>query len=238
MIVFPAIDLYENKAVRLLRGDYAAMTVYDNDPTEVARAFVRKGAAHVHLVDLEGARDGSTPNLETVRRIAQTTPLFTEIGGGIRTMETAEKYFECGVDRVVLGTAAVTDPAFLAKAVVRYGDKIAVGVDIRDGRAAIRGWREQADVTAAELLTRLQDAGVSTVICTDISRDGAMKGVNLALYRELSAAFRMRFVASGGVSTIEDVRRLRELDLYGVIVGKAYYTGAIDLARAIEEAAQ
>lgn len=238
MIVFPAIDLYENKAVRLLRGDYAAMTVYDNDPTEVARAFVRKGAAHVHLVDLEGARDGSTPNLETVRRIAQTTPLFTEIGGGIRTMETAEKYFECGVDRVVLGTAAVTDPAFLAKAVVRYGDKIAVGVDIRDGRAAIRGWREQADVTAAELLTRLQDAGVSTVICTDISRDGAMKGVNLALYRELSAAFRMRFVASGGVSTIEDVRRLRELDLYGVIVGKAYYTGAIDLARAIEEASK
>ena len=121
---------------------------------------------------------------------------------------------------------------------IQPDDKIAVGVDIRDGRAAIRGWREQADVTADELLTRLQDAGVSTVICTDISRDGAMKGVNLALYRELSAAFRMRFVASGGVSTIEDVRRLRELDLYGVIVGKAYYTGAIDLARAIEEAAQ
>lgn len=236
MIIFPAIDLYEGKAVRLLKGDYRNMTVYSDDPLAVARDFERQGATHVHLVDLEGARDGTTPNSGLVARIAQQTALFTEIGGGIRTMETVERYFSLGVDRVILGTAAVDDPAFLQAAVTRYGDRIAVGADVQDGCIAVRGWLERSPVTLQAFLQRLQRFGVSHVICTDISRDGAMRGTNLALYRELSESCQIAVTASGGVSTLTDVAALRRMELYGAIVGKAYYTGAIDLRQAIEVA--
>lgn len=236
MIIFPAIDLYEGKAVRLLKGDYRNMTVYSDDPLAVARDFERQGATYVHLVDLEGARDGTTPNSGLVARIAQQTALFTEIGGGIRTMETVERYFSLGVDRVILGTAAVDDPAFLQAAVTRYGDRIAVGADVQDGCIAVKGWLERSPVTLQAFLQRLQRLGVSHVICTDISRDGAMRGTNLALYRELSESCQIAVTASGGVSTLADVAALRRMELYGAIVGKAYYTGAIDLRQAIEVA--
>ena len=236
MNLFPAIDLYCGKAVRLYKGDYNQMTVYSDDPLEVARTFVAKGATHIHLVDLEGARDGTTPHLELVSRIAKETPLFTEIGGGIRSMDTVKAYLDCGVDRVILGTAAVTDPDFLSAAVAAYGEKIAVGVDIRDGFVAIKGWMETSAISLHDMCKRLEALGVKTLICTDISRDGAMQGANRELYRELSKTYGMQIVASGGVSSLDDVRALAALDLYGAIVGKAYYTGAIDLTEAIEVA--
>ena len=236
MIILPAIDLFEKKAVRLFKGDYANMTVYSDHPVEVARDFVRCGATHVHLVDLEGAKDGTTPNLDVVTDIAQNTPLFTEIGGGIRSMETVEKYLTGGVDRVILGTAAVNDRGFLEQAVSRYGARIAVGADVKDGFIAIKGWLERSALSLEEFLRQMQAIGVKNIICTDISKDGAMRGTNLALYRELSEKFTMDITASGGVSDISDVKELRKMNLYGAIIGKAYYTGAIDLQEAIEVA--
>ena len=234
MLIFPAIDLYGGKAVRLYKGDYQNMTVYSDDPLSVARDFVKAGATCIHMVDLEGARDGTTPNLSIVRSIAQNTPLFTEIGGGIRSMETVRAYLEAGVDRVILGTAAVTDPAFLKEALAEYGERIAVGVDIKDGKVAIKGWLETAEDDAMTFCGKMQSLGVRTIISTDISKDGAMMGANHELYRTLAEQFDLQIVASGGVSSIEDVKRLRALDLYGAIIGKAYYTGAVDLSEAIE----
>ena len=236
MLILPAIDLYEGKAVRLLRGDYARMTVYSENPPEVARDFLEAGAEWVHMVDLEGAKNGSTPNLEIVKAVVESTHLHVEVGGGIRGMDTVARYLDAGVSRVILGTAAVTDPGFVAEAVHVYGEAVAVGVDIREGKVAIRGWTEQSEQDALAFCDRLQALGVSTVICTDISRDGAMKGANDELYRTLSQRLRLRIVASGGVSSLEDVKRLRALDLYGAIVGKAYYTGALSLPAAIEAA--
>ena len=234
MIILPAIDLFDNKAVRLYKGDYQQMTVYNDDPLAVARDFEAKGAVWAHLVDLEGAKEGTTPNIGVVESIAKNTALSCEIGGGIRNMETVEKYFAAGVERVILGTAAVTDQAFLRAAVEKYGEKIAVGVDIKDGMVAIKGWIEKSEYDAFDFCEKMQSIGVKTIICTDISKDGAMKGANHALYRELSDKFDMQIVASGGVSSIEDVEKLASLNIYGAIIGKAYYTGAIDLREAIE----
>jgi phosphoribosylformimino-5-aminoimidazole carboxamide ribotide isomerase len=234
MLIFPAIDLYGGKAVRLFKGDYQQMTIYNNNPLEVARDFEAKGAEWVHLVDLEGAKEGTTPNIGVVESIAKSTSLKCEIGGGIRNMETVERYFAAGVSRVILGTAAVTDEAFLKAAVDKYGEKIAVGVDIKDGMVAIKGWIEKSEYNAFDFCDKMQNIGVKTVICTDISKDGAMKGANHSLYRELSEKFDMQIVASGGVSSMDDVKKLAELDIYGAIIGKAYYTGAIDLREAIE----
>ena len=236
MILFPAIDLYEGKAVRLYKGDYQNMTVYSNNPIEIARDFENAGCTHIHMVDLEGARDGATPNLAVVEQVARETGLFVEIGGGIRSMETVKRYLDAGVSRVILGTAAVKDPDFLREAVAAYGAAIAVGADVKDGRIAIKGWLETAQVTLEEFLRDMQKIGIRNVICTDISRDGAMRGTNLALYRQLSKAFDLEITASGGVSTLEDVKALRAMELYGAIIGKAYYTGAIDLREALEVA--
>ena len=236
MILFPAIDLYEKKAVRLYKGDYANMTVYSENPIEIARDFEAKGCTHIHMVDLEGAKDGTTPNISVVEQVAKETSLFVEIGGGIRSMETVERYLNAGVSRVILGTAAVNDEAFLRAAVAAYGDKIAVGADVKDGCIAIKGWLEKSAVTLEEFLQKMQAIGVKNIICTDISKDGAMQGTNLALYRELSEKFSLEITASGGVSTMEDIRQLRKMDIYGAIIGKAYYTGAIDLAEALEVA--
>ena len=236
MHIFPAIDLYDKKAVRLLKGDYAQMTVYSETPMEIARDFEAAGAKFIHMVDLEGARDGSTPNLSVVADVAQNTSLLVEIGGGIRDMETVETYLTAGVSRVILGTAAVNDEAFLRAAVAKHGEKIAVGADVKDGYIAIKGWLEQSAFTLEDFLSKMQALGVKTVICTDISKDGAMKGTNRELYRQLAEKFSMDIVASGGVSTMEDIRALSEMNLYGAIIGKAYYTGAIDLKEAIEVA--
>lgn len=236
MNVFPAIDLYEHKAVRLFKGDYAEMTVYSDNPIEIARDFEAKGAKFIHIVDLEGAKNGETPNFEVVREIAQNTGLFCEIGGGIRSLNTVEKYLSAGLDRVILGTAAVTDEEFLRAAVNKYGDKIAVGVDIKDGFVAVKGWTEKSEYSCFDFCEKVREIGVKTLICTDISRDGAMRGTNRELYKELSEKFDIDITASGGVSSLEDIKALRQLDLYGAIIGKAYYIGAIDLKAALEAA--
>jgi phosphoribosylformimino-5-aminoimidazole carboxamide ribotide isomerase len=236
MNIFPAIDLYERKAVRLFKGDYAQMTVYSENPLSVARDFEKAGATHIHLVDLEGAKTGQTPNIDVVTAIAKETHLFTEIGGGIRTPETVEKYLSAGVNRVILGTAAVTDQEFLQQMIDKYGDKIAVGVDIKDGQVAIKGWTEKSEYDCHSFCKKMQEMGVKTLICTDISKDGAMQGTNRELYQVLSETYDLQIVASGGVSSIDDVKALSEMNLYGAIIGKAYYVGAIDLKKAIEVA--
>ena len=234
MVLYPAIDLVGGKAVRLYKGDYAQMTVYSDDPVSVAKDFQAAGAKHIHLVDLEGAKSGKPENLDTIQRILSETDLFVEVGGGIRNMETVEIYLSAGVNRVILGTAAVTDPVFLETALAKYGEKIAVGVDLKDGFVAIKGWTETSTQTADAFFSYMQSIGVRTCICTDISRDGAMKGTNRELYRELSQKYAVDLIASGGVSSMEDIRALAEMDLHGAIIGKAYYIGAIDLKEAVE----
>ena len=236
MLIYPAIDLYEGKAVRLYKGDYAEMTVYSDNPIEIARDFQASGATHIHMVDLEGAKSGTTPNFDTVCYIKNNTDLFVEIGGGVRTMEVIDRYIGAGIDRVILGTAAVTSEGFVESAVAKYGDKIAVGIDIKDGFVAIKGWTEKSELDAFAFAEKMQKIGVKTLICTDISKDGAMQGTNHELYRQLSEKFSMQIIASGGVSSIEDVKKLRERDLYGAIIGKAYYTGAINIKEAVEVA--
>ena len=236
MILFPAIDLYDGKAVRLFKGDYARMTVYSEHPEEIALDFVACGAGHIHIVDLEGAKDGTTPNLETVCAIKAASGAFCEIGGGVRSMDTVRRYLGAGLDRVILGTAAVTDPAFLREAVGEYGERIAVGVDLKDGFVAVKGWTETTAKRAEDFCAELQSLGVTTLIVTDISRDGAMQGTNLGLYKALSERFSLQITASGGVSTLDDVKRLAAMGLYGAIIGKAYYTGAINLKEAVEAA--
>ena len=236
MVIYPAIDLFDGKAVRLYKGDYAQMTIYNEDPVAVALDFKEKGATHIHLVDLEGAKSGTTPNLETVCAIKKATGAFCEIGGGVRSMAVVRRYLEAGIDRVILGTAAVTDESFLREAVAEYGARIAVGIDIRDGYVAIRGWTEKSQEKAMDFCDKMQKLGVKTLICTDISKDGAMEGANHGLYQELSERFDMDIIASGGVSSIEDVQRLAAMKIHGAIIGKAYYTGAVDLREAIEVA--
>ncbi len=233
MNIFPAIDIIDGKAVRLLKGDYDKKTVYNDNPLEVVKNFKALGAKYLHLVDLDGAKSGTTDNFATVKQIVDAGGLFVEIGGGIRNMETVDKYFSVGVDRVIIGTAAVTNPDFLKEALAKYGEKIAVGVDIKDGFVAIKGWLEKSEFTLFEFCEKMENLGVKYLICTDISKDGAMKGTNLELYRDLSERFNMNITASGGVSALDDIKNLRKLNLYGAIIGKAYYTGAIDLSEAI-----
>ncbi len=249
MIIYPAIDLYEGKAVRLFKGDYDQMTIYSENPPEIAEAFVRAGADHIHVVDLEGAKSGTTPNLDTIlaiRRAADAAAAevsgdpaaraFIEVGGGIRDDETVAKYLSAGIDRVILGTAAVNDQGFLRRAVREYGSRIAVGIDVRDGFVAVKGWTELSEYKLEEFASMMQSYGVSTIICTDISRDGAMKGIDHLMYRELFEAMNIQVIASGGVSSIDDVRNLASFGIHGAIIGKAYYTGAIDLAEAVRVA--
>lgn len=233
MNIFPAIDLYNGCAVRLFKGDYAQMTIYSENPIEIARDFENSGAKYIHMVDLEGAKMGTTPNIEIVKQVASETSLFVEVGGGIRNMETVEKYLAAGVGRVILGTAAVEDEAFLRAAVEKYGDKIAVGADVKDGYVAVKGWLEKSQYTLDAFCEKMQAIGVRYMICTDISKDGAMAGTNREMYRELKAKYDMNITASGGVSGLDDVKALKEMELYGAIIGKAYYTGDIKLSEAI-----
>ena len=234
MNIFPAIDLYGKKAVRLFKGDYAQMTVYSDDPVSVAKDFENKGAKYIHVVDLEGAKNGVPAHLDVVESISKSTDLFIQTGGGIRDMATVEAYLSKGANRVILGTSAVTDEEFLKAALEKFGEKIAVGADIADGKIAIKGWREKSDYGVEEFMQRMQFLGVKTIVCTDISKDGAMKGTNLELYKSLGEKYSIDLIASGGVSTIEDVKALSDMGMYGAIIGKAYYIGAIDLQEAIE----
>ena len=234
MVLFPAIDILSGKAVRLYKGDYNSVTVYSERPWEFAEDFVDKGCSAIHIVDLDGAKSGETVNIDTVKRIAAVKGLYSEIGGGIRNMETVSRYLEAGVDRVILGTAALKDPWFLKNALREYGDRIAVGVDLKDGKVAVKGWLETSNKDGIEFLKELEDLGVEGVIVTDISRDGAMKGTNLDLYGRIKEEVSLKVTASGGVSTIEDIVALKSMGLYGAIIGKAYYTGAIKLKEALE----
>lgn len=236
MKIFPAIDLYDGKAVRLYKGNYNEMTVYSDNPVEIALDFAKNNAKYIHLVDLEGAKTGGTPNIEVVKKIISATDAFVEVGGGVRSMEVIESYVKAGVDRVILGTAAVNDRDFLINAVKSYGDKIAVGVDIKDGYVAIKGWTEKSSFEAFSFCRDLQKLGVTTIICTDISKDGAMQGTNHDLYSKLSKELNINLIASGGVSSIEDVKKLAKLGIYGAIIGKAYYTKAISIKEAVEVA--
>lgn len=233
MKIFPAIDLYGGQAVRLYKGDYDQMTVYDPEPLNTVRKFEAAGAKHLHLVDLEGAKTGQTTNLPTIEKLAASTGLFIEVGGGIRSIDTVRRYLDAGASRVILGTAAVTDPDFTARAVADYGERIAVGADLKDGKVAIKGWLETSQDTWEVFFEKMQALGVKTIICTDISKDGAMQGTNRALYQQLTQRFAMDIIASGGVSSLEDIQALKAAGVHGAIIGKAYYTGAIDLAQAI-----
>lgn len=236
MYIIPAIDLIDGKAVRLQKGDYNKVTVYSDSPAEVAESFERDGAKMLHVVDLDGAKDGTTANFDTVKEIIRRTGLSVEIGGGVRNIERVKKYIDIGVDRIIIGTAAVTDPDFLKEAVKLYGEKIVVGVDVKDGYVAIKGWLEVSEVSCYDFCKTLCELGVKTVICTDISKDGMMSGTNLELYRDLNRRFGMNIIASGGVSSIDDVCALKEMDIYGAILGKALYTGAIKLSEAVNVA--
>ena len=235
MTIFPSIDLYSGKAVRLYQGDYQKITVFDDDPLHVAKAFVSAGATHLHLVDLEGARDGEPHATDLIYRIIAATGLSVEIGGGIRNEKTVRSYLESGADYVIIGTAAITDPGFLETLAGKYPGRIAVGVDLKDGFAAVRGWRETTTVSADEIFSRIITLGINRVICTDIARDGAMRGANRALYSSLIARYPVDLIASGGVSSLDDIRVLSGMGLFGAIIGKAYYTGAIDLREAVRE---
>ncbi len=235
MKLYPAIDLIKGKAVRLVRGDYEQMTVYSEDPVSVAKGFRDAGAECLHVVDLEGAKTGETPNIELISRIIKEIGLKTEVGGGIRSAETVKKYIDAGVMRVILGTAALTQAGFVNEMVKLYGDKIAVGVDVRDGFVAIRGWQEVTNKECMTFCKEMQKAGVKTIICTDISKDGLLGGANLELYEEMSKELGLDIIASGGVSTIEDIRKLKALGLHGAILGKALYTGMLSLDEAIRE---
>lgn len=233
MELFPAIDLRGGAAVRLLRGDYKQMTVYSTSPVEVAKSFAAAGARYLHLVDLDGAKDGGTPNCELIAQIVSESGLLTEVGGGIRNMQAVEHYLNAGARRVIIGSAAVTDPDFLREALLRFGEKIAVGVDLKDGCVAIHGWTETSKLDGYAFIESMQELGVKTIICTDISKDGAMQGVNAELYRELKRRFSLDIIASGGVSGLSDLETLSSIGVRGAILGKALYTGGIKLEEAI-----
>jgi len=234
MTIYPAIDLYEGKAVRLIRGDYAQMTVYSDDPASLATGFKEAGAVAAHIVDLEGARDGKPANYEVIKRIVSQSGLDIQVGGGIRTADVIEKYLEIGVRRVILGTAAVSTPGFLPEMVHAFGDAIAVSVDIKEGLVAIKGWTEVSDKDALAFCRDVEGIGVKTLICTDISKDGLLSGTNMELYHTLRDELSMYIIASGGITSLDEIRTLTEMGIDGAILGKAMYAGNIELSEAIK----
>ena len=234
MHILPAIDLRGGNVVRLLRGDYSREQIYSDSPLSVAKEFEKTGARCLHTVDLDGALSGNNENFEKIKEIIEKTSLAVEIGGGIRNMNAVEKYVSAGAARVIIGTAAVKDPGFLKEAIGEYGEKIAVGVDIHNGKVATHGWTVTSEIGYKEFCRDLQKIGVKTVICTDISKDGAMQGTNRSLYRELCSEFDINFIASGGISSLDDIYSVKKAGVWGAILGKALYTGAIDLAAALE----
>ena len=238
MIILPAIDLMDQEAVRLYKGDFERKTVYSSDPVSVAMGFESEGASYIHLVDLDGARRGMvTSNSEVVREIKKSTSLFVEVGGGIRDEHAVRTYLEdIKADRVILGTKALEDLGFLKEITDCYGERIAVSIDIRNGLVAVRGWEKETNITLPYFLERLAPTGIGTIIVTDISRDGTLEGSNRDLYRQISESYFMKLIASGGVSGIDDIRALKDQGLYGAIIGKAYYEGRISIREALEVA--
>ena len=234
MIIFPAIDIYEGKVVRLLKGDYNKMTIYSENVVDKACEIEAEGGEWLHLVDLEGAKEGNTPNFNYVEEICKKTGLKVEIGGGIRTEANIEKYINAGVDRIILGTKAATDKDFLEKMTDKYREKIAVGIDVKDEKVAIKGWLEVTDKNIFDFVTELKEVGIKNIIVTDIAKDGAMSGINVSFYEKLSKFTDMDITASGGVTTLDDLIRLKNTGIYGAILGKAMYTGNVDLREALK----
>ncbi len=233
MEIFPAIDIRGGKVVRLTEGDYDRMTVYSDSPCEIAKEFISKGATNLHVVDLDGAKDGTTANFETIKALCEFKELFIEVGGGIRNLERVKNYIDLGVDRVIIGTAAVKNYPFVEEAVALYGDKIAVGVDAKDGKVAVSGWLEVTDVNSVDFCKKLRDTGVKTVIYTDISKDGTLTGTNLEIYKELAKIENLDIVASGGITFEEEIVELAKMNNYAAIVGKAIYSGKLSLERVL-----
>lgn len=233
MELFPAIDLRDGRAVRLCQGDYDRTTVYSDDPAAVAEEFKAQGARNLHLVDLDGARDGTLANFDTICAIVKVGGLFVEVGGGVRDEERVRRYLDAGADRVILGTAAVNDPVFLQNMVEKYGRQIVVGVDARDGKVATHGWLETTGLDSFAFCESLRDRGVSTVIYTDIARDGSLGGTNLSAYRRLTAIRGLDVVASGGITDGSELLELESMGVSGAILGKALYTGRLSLRDAV-----
>ncbi|MDL2218851.1 1-(5-phosphoribosyl)-5-[(5-phosphoribosylamino)methylideneamino]imidazole-4-carboxamide isomerase [Ruminococcaceae bacterium OttesenSCG-928-O06] len=233
MEIFPAIDMLGGGVVRLFQGDYTQKTQYGDDPLAYARRFEQQGATCLHLVDLDGAKEGAPRNFAAVRHITEGTGLFVELGGGIRNAATVEACFAAGVGRVILGTAALKAPAFTREMVEKYPEKVAIGVDARDGKVAVEGWLSTSDADSVDFCHELQNIGVKYIIYTDISRDGAQKGANLKVYETLAGIEGVCFTASGGVSTLADIAALRQMGLYAAILGKALYENTLSLPEAL-----
>lgn len=236
MEIFPAIDLLGGKVVRLFQGDYGQSQIYGDNPADYAKQFEQQGAKYLHLVDLDGAKEGAPQNFEIVKDIAKSTSLFIELGGGIRNEETVNQCFEAGVGRVILGTAALQNPAFVKSMAAKHGGKIAVGVDARDGLVAVEGWLKTSTTNSYDFCKEMQNAGVEYIIYTDISRDGAQAGANLEVYEKLAELRGLNITASGGVSSLSDVAALRSMGLYAAILGKALYAGTVKLEDALQTA--
>ena len=236
MQIYPAIDLKNKQVVRLYKGDYAKVTVYSDNPVATALSFKEAGAGNIHLVDLDGAKEGSPVNYGVIKDIVSETQLFAEVGGGIRDMRRIENYLKAGAGRVILGTAALESPDFLAEAVKEFGGSVAVGIDAKDGKVATRGWLDVSDTDAAEFAVRVRDAGVKTVIYTDISKDGTLSGTNMEVYGKLVKIGGLNVIASGGITYIDEIRQLARVGVYGAILGKALYAGLLNLADALRAA--
>ena len=233
MKLYPAIDLRGGQAVRLYQGDYDQMTVYNPDPVAQAKAFAAARAKYLHVVDLDGAKDGLAVNFSTIQSITAAGDLFVEVGGGIRDQQRIEDYLALGVGRCILGTVAVRDFDFTARMARTYGDKIVVGVDMKDGYVAVSGWKELTPEPGLDFCRRCADAGVKALIVTDISRDGTMQGTNMQLYRDLLTIPGVEITASGGIARMEELDELQAMGCHAAILGKSIYTGAIDLAQAV-----
>ncbi len=234
MEIFPAIDIRNGNVVRLTEGDYDRMTVYGSSPLEMANTFIEKGAENLHMVDLDGAKDGAPVNFDVIKEVASLGKLFTEVGGGIRDEKRIEDYLSLGVNRIILGTVAVRNFKFVEDMVKKYGDKIAVGVDARDGKVAVSGWLETTEIDSLDFCRKLRDAGVKTVIYTDISKDGTLSGTNLDVYRDLAKIEDLDVIASGGITFESEIKTLADMNTYGAIVGKAVYAGKLDLERVLK----
>lgn len=233
MVIYPAIDLYDGACIRLKKGDFSQKKIYDTDPVKVAQAFMASGAQQLHVVDLNGAETDNNANYDTVKRIVEAVDMPVQVGGGIRSLASAQKYLELGVDRVIIGTKAVEDPNFLRALLQMYKERVVVSVDGRDGYVAINGWKDLLDVTMLDFIGDLVEMGVTRILCTDINRDGLLQGSNVELYQAIQECYSIELIASGGVSSLEEVERLKSYGVYGAIIGKALYEGRISLEEAI-----
>lgn len=235
MILFPAIDIRNGNCVRLIQGDYDQETIYGDSPTAMAKKWEQEGAEFLHIIDLDGAKTGNSLNQQAIKEVAAAVSIPVQVGGGIRTIETIDRHINNGVSRVIIGTAAITNPNFLKEAVEKYGEKIAVSIDARNGFVATDGWTETSDVKAVDLLKDLEKIGVKTVVYTDIFKDGMLQGPNFSELRLVDEATSIDVIASGGVTTKEDIKQLRKMDMYGAIIGKALYDGKLDFAELVED---